>query len=995
MRTNRLRILSRHFRWPTVGQSFVDRATSVLSLGIIPIAIAIVSAIAILAWDDLYSSQAERPLDLSAYVQTSRSPVAPTLAAHNLSSAPQIRFFDTKLSEAPVWFSFQLPSRPSIPSALELPSRHAKSLSCWTLPDFQPVGSANHEKSTGAVFEVKAGFAVRLDPSWTALICTAQFVGPARLSGDLWTQEKLEISNRDYHRRSGLTDGGLLMLALFVLVTALVNRKPLYLIFAAWLIVTMRISATSGGWDDQWLNHAVPEDFLNIGRSLTRAAWALLSIAVFKSLFETEIRSRHFLRLVSAAQWLCISLFTLPFMVPRTVYYPALWAVGGFVLVVITGSLLTVVRRTKSTAAYLYAASFAITLLSTLAEILAAAFGAQGLIGSTYGVIAALATGLLAALAIAEQMRQEHLQRVEAQAKLQQTFDAVPVGLFSMDMEGRFLSANPAMCQRVGERNEVLMGRRWANYFNEAEWSRLREMVEEVATVEIEIRDCFLPGSTEARSFLVKATQVQDKIEGSLQDVTEKLRAADHLRFIANHDMLTQALNRRGVEKNIENALGETRTTRPLTLVYLNLDRFKLVNELYGRNAGDAVLQHACSRISTVLAPRMSLGRLGGDEFLLVMPDTPVDLATHLAQRIIESISGRPFVINDKAFHVRCSAGLIELTPGSVIKDSISTAERACRQAKKQEGNRLSVYHKGAPAFADYEAEMMLVELLAAPNATESMYLNMQPIMSLGAPFESINFEVLLRMRDAEGRTVRTDHLIRAAESSGRVGMVDRWVLTTLFAWLNQNYTQLQHTRFVCVNLNGASLNDERFLEDVVMLLTANHAVAHHVCFEVTESVALHDLSNTRRFISKVRTFGAKVALDDFGAGYTSFSYLKDLPADLLKIDGSFIVDMNQHPANVAIVEAIVNLAGNLGMKTIAEWAEDIATVQTLRDLGVDYVQGYVVSKPLDPQRLLGASSSAEFIGDNQLREVLRQSTAGDAEPQEDLFGSASTTQRH
>jgi EAL domain-containing protein (putative c-di-GMP-specific phosphodiesterase class I) len=143
--------------------------------------------------------------------------------------------------------------------------------------------------------------------------------------------------------------------------------------------------------------------------------------------------------------------------------------------------------------------------------------------------------------------------------------------------------------------------------------------------------------------------------------------------------------------------------------------------------------------------------------------------------------------------------------------------------------------------------------------------------------------------------------------------------------------------------------------------------VSSFLSTEITESVALHDLKNTRRFINRVRSYGARVALDDFGAGYTSFSYLKELPADLLKIDGGFVINMNQHPANVSIVEAIVNLARNLGMKTIAEWAEDTATVQALADIGVDYVQGFAVAHPMDPEKLLEVSSAAGFIKDAEL----------------------------
>jgi EAL domain-containing protein (putative c-di-GMP-specific phosphodiesterase class I) len=213
--------------------------------------------------------------------------------------------------------------------------------------------------------------------------------------------------------------------------------------------------------------------------------------------------------------------------------------------------------------------------------------------------------------------------------------------------------------------------------------------------------------------------------------------------------------------------------------------------------------------------------------------------------------------------------------------------------------------------------------------------------------------------------------LISAAEKSGRAGVIDRWVLSSVLDWIAAHGSRLGNTRFVCMNLSGASLNDERFVQDTLEILARRREVAHRLCIEITESVALHDLDNTRRFIEQVRAHGVKVALDDFGAGYTSFSYLKELPADVLKIDGNFIVNINAHPANVAIVEAIVNLAVNLGMKTIAEWAEDTATVRTLAEIGVDYVQGWAVARAQAPERLLQAKSSADFIDDPELAQLV------------------------
>jgi len=354
------------------------------------------------------------------------------------------------------------------------------------------------------------------------------------------------------------------------------------------------------------------------------------------------------------------------------------------------------------------------------------------------------------------------------------------------------------------------------------------------------------------------------------------------------------------------------------------------------------------------------------------MPDTTVALATLICRGIVGRLGNQPFRVGDKAFHVRGSIGLIEVSPGMQMKDAISTADRACREAKNGHSDSLVVYERDSSAFHEREAELNLVALLSTSDATSTMFLEMQPIMSLKAPYESLNFEVLLRMRQADGSVMTAAPIIAAAEKSGRVGVIDRWVLATTLDWIARNTDRLGNTQFVCMNLSGASLNDERFVQDTIDILRRHVEVAGRLCMEITESVALHDLDNTRRFIDQVRNFGVKVALDDFGAGYTSFSYLKELPADVLKIDGNFIVNINAHPANVAIVEAIVRLALNLGMKTIAEWAEDSATVHTLAEIGVDYVQGFAVARSMAPDALLAAPSSASFIHDEPLLTLVR-----------------------
>ena len=430
--------------------------------------------------------------------------------------------------------------------------------------------------------------------------------------------------------------------------------------------------------------------------------------------------------------------------------------------------------------------------------------------------------------------------------------------------------------------------------------------------------------------------------------------------FLAENDSLTGALNRHGIEEAFAEAMREVANGQPLALAYLDLDRFKLINDLYGHVAGDEVLKQVCDRVREMLAEGHTIGRVGGDEFAIVFRNTPIRTATAICRGIVEWIGATPYQIGDKAFQ----------------KDAISAADRACREAKKGLHANLVVYEKNETVFKERQAELRLIERLGTGLVPEGLFLVMQPIMSLRAPYESLNFEILLRMREKDNTITSAGRIISAGENNGRSAVIDRWVMSNALQWLDEHYDKLDRTRFTCVNLSGASLNDERFIEDAFAMLAQHGRAVGKLCIEITESVALHDLDNTRRFIDKVRDFGAKVALDDFGAGYTSFSYLKELRADTLKIDGSFVLGVNAHPANLAIVEAIVELARNLGMKSVAEWAEDLATLESLAEAGVDYVQGYVIARPQLPDRILGAKSSASFIEDEKVAAYVRNHLA-------------------
>ncbi|WP_288380463.1 bifunctional diguanylate cyclase/phosphodiesterase [uncultured Massilia sp.] len=932
---------------------------------LIPLGIGLVSLIALVFWQDQYRTSGDVPLSMHVAVQ-SEGALDPRAALERVRAAPLLSGHETHLSEAPVWFAFE-PMPRSGAQVIEFPSRHALDVACWDAGSLAPLGNAVRGAGSGFIEGSKAGFALRMAPMPAELLCRARFSGPARLTLLQWPDDQYALSVEQYHRKSGLLDGGMVVLALFILITALINRQPLYVLFAGWLVLNLRVAALSAGWDIQWLGQTIPADWLLRSRSVGITLYGIATLTLYQALLKDNIAALRYVLPFRIMQWLCMPMLAAAILLPYGVYLPLLWVITVCCFSVMTVGLFKIIAESRNRVASWFAASFVVSFLSVIAEVASAALGMRELLGIINSVTAALASSLLAALAVAEQMRVETEQREAAQQELEHAYQAMPVGLFTLDMYGHFLSVNPALQKMLGISSFNAGRTAWRQFFTESTWTELHEQVHAKAEAEME-----LTSRDGSQRFLVSATLARSRIEGVLQDTTEKHKATEQLQFMANNDPLTKVYNRRGIEQEFALAASGLSAGRPMALAYVDLDRFKLINDLFGHAAGDEVLKQVCERMATMLAGGQQIGRVGGDEFVILMPETAIPLASIICRGIVDRLGSTPYRVGDKAFHVRGSVGLIEVTPGIAMKDAVSTADRACREAKTGQGEGLVVYERGAEAFRQRAAELDMVARLSSPNALDSLLLEMQPIMSLSHPRESHNFEVLLRMREPDGRVVPAGAVISAAEKSGRASIIDRWVLNTTLAWIADHAEQLGNTRFVCMNLSGASLNDERFVQDTFDILGRYVHVASRLCLEITESVALHDLDNTRRFIDQVRSFGVKVALDDFGAGYTSFSYLKELPADVLKIDGNFIVNINAHPANVAIVEAIVSLAGNLGMKTIAEWAEDAATVQTLAEIGVDYVQGWAVARSQQPERILGARSAADFITDPAVLELLK-----------------------
>lgn len=895
-----------------------------------------------------------------------------------------VGFYETDRSEAPFWIQFSVPKTSAQDSILEFPIPHSMKVACWNAETLQLLGEANRDAVNGLVGMARGGFTLDIQAiKGASAVCRITSAGPSQMSVRLWDYKDFVSATRDFHRNSGLIDGGLGILALFVFVTAIINRQSIYVIYAAWLFGNLRLAGLGNGADTYWLGYPVPMRWLDLMHMVTMSGYYLLTVTLFSRVFSTELKQVGFLPLQWWIRW------SSPFVLLMLVlsyqqYLPMLWIMAGIGSVSITILLIRLVFVTRSKVAVWFSLAFVVILFSTMNEVVAVAFGLTSLIGAANFVTSALFASLMASLAIAQQMRDEKLERLHAETALRNTYEEIPIGLFTLDRDGRILRANPGLQEMLGgiaSDGSCL----WSDVFGDEYWKRLSSEVRAGHAVEMELCDHHVPDAE--KWFLLHAKATDHRIEGSLQDISDRVKATAKLRFLADHDPLTGIFNRRGIEKCLSEALTDKNSDLRCQLAYIDLDRFKLINDLYGHGTGDEVLRQICQRIQPNLIKSDFFGRVGGDEFVIIFRRSSLAEAADNCRQLIATIEGSPFIIDNKAFRVGGCIGLVEVGTDIETHDAVSNADRACREAKLGSGGQLVVYDKDSPAFNEREHELHILKRFGVDAAPDGLFLVMQPIMSLRSPYDSLNFEVLLRMYRPDNSIEPAWRVINTAEKHGRIALVDRWVLKTVLEWLDLNFDSLSKTRFVSVNLSGGSLNDERFIEDAFALVAQHPRSAGRLCFEITESVAVSDINNTLRFVNRVREFGAKVALDDFGVGYTSFSYLHSLSADILKIDGSLVSSALAHPANLSIIEAISNLTSNLGMTSIAEWAGDLDTVKAMVEVGIDYVQSYAVGRPQMPESILVAHSAADFIQDKQIEEYVRKCLVAGLREDMPIFG--------
>jgi len=435
------------------------------------------------------------------------------------------------------------------------------------------------------------------------------------------------------------------------------------------------------------------------------------------------------------------------------------------------------------------------------------------------------------------------------------------------------------------------------------------------------------------------------------RDVTEAQALAHRLSFQATHDALTGLVNRQEFERRLERVLLERQSDgEEYALLYLDLDQFKVVNDTCGHSAGDQLLRQITLQLHESLRGRDTLARLGGDEFGVLLEHCPLDQAMRIAIDLRDAVQNHRFVWEGKPFSVGVSIGLAPLSAAlGNVAGALAAADAACYAAKEQGRNRVHLYQPDDAVLAQQHTQMQWISRLTHALDVGHFRLYQQTIAPLAGRGQGRpHVEILLRLLDEDGRVVEPMAFVPAAERYNLMPAIDRWVVREVISRyaVRERAAAAAARPIYGINLSACSLSDERLAEYVRGLLAEHRVPADMLCFEITETAAIANLGRAAQFMRELGRDGCLFALDDFGSGMSSFAYLKQLPVDFLKIDGSFIRTMVEDQVTRAMAEAINRVAHVMAIETVAECAESSSILALLRELGVDHAQGYALARP-------------------------------------------------
>jgi len=585
---------------------------------------------------------------------------------------------------------------------------------------------------------------------------------------------------------------------------------------------------------------------------------------------------------------------------------------------------------------------------------------------------------------ILEQRRQAESRLHEAREMARVTLQSISDGVVTTDIYGRVTYLNPVAEQLTGWVAKDAQGRPLSEVLHLLEESSNKPAQDPVAHCLAVTSSVTLPGPMllldreGGREFAVEVRvspirEADDQVRGVVlvfHDTSELAVLTHRLTYQATHDALTGLVNRHEFEARLDLALSGSRHDGvENALCFLDLDRFKVINDTCGHVAGDELLKQLGARLRATTRESDTVGRLGGDEFGVLLEGCQLQQALEVAENLLKMVRNFRFAWGDKVFNVGLSIGLVPVSADSgSITDVLSAADSACYVAKDLGRDRVHVFEKDDLTLARHKGEMQRLQEIRRALELDHFVLYEQPLRRLTSDNDEAHryCEILLRLQCEQGPLIAPGAFLPAAERYHLMPEIDRWVVRHALRYLDDlirgRNGPAEKVSFA-INLSAQSLCDEGFRDFVLNELEHSGAPPEAVCFEITETAAIANLTHAMRFISALKQRGCRFALDDFGSGLSSFSYLKNLPVDYLKIDGAFIKDMDSNAVDRAMVAAINEIGHLMGMKTVAEFVATEAVLLECQKLGVDFVQGHHIGHPKKLEHATCAPESVAKTG--------------------------------